>query len=280
MGKFYTAKYDRVFKAIFCDEDNKELMKEFLSRILERNVEDVTFLRSELEVRNTSERVKTVDVLVNVSGKYIHIEMNTSPTPYLHCWNFNYFTTLYNKKTTRGEEYDIYTLFLHLDFTYGMGNNGKIKEEYQVRSKEGTQYISNFKIIEYNMDKIMEFWYSGDEKEILKYKHLMMLDMDKQELEEISRGDAFMEKFQSKLSHLNEDETFQSYMTEEQDRIVCHNTDKRLAYNEGVNEGIEQGAKEKQLEIARVMLKEGDSFEKVARITNLSESELKELKKP
>ena len=34
--KFYTAKYDRVFKDIFCDEDNKELLREFLSRTLKR----------------------------------------------------------------------------------------------------------------------------------------------------------------------------------------------------------------------------------------------------
>lgn len=247
----------------------------FLSRFLERNVEDIPFLRSELEVRNIDERVKIVDVLAIVDGEYIHIEMNTSTKPYLHCRNFNYFTALYNKKTTRGEEYDLHTLFLYLDFTYGMGNNVKIKEEYQVMSTNRILYISNFKIIEYNMEKIMEFWYSGDEKEILKYKHLMMLDLDYNGLKEISSGDEFMEKFQSRLSHLNEDETFQSYMTEEQDRIVCHNTEKRLAYDQGVNEGIKQGEKEKQFEMAKVLLLEGDSLDKISRVTNMKVSELK-----
>lgn len=33
--KFYTTKYDRVFKTIFCDEDNTYLMKTlFVKRIL------------------------------------------------------------------------------------------------------------------------------------------------------------------------------------------------------------------------------------------------------
>ena len=31
--KFYTAKYDRVFKTIFCNEDNTILLKGLLSRI-------------------------------------------------------------------------------------------------------------------------------------------------------------------------------------------------------------------------------------------------------
>ena len=62
--KFYTAKYDRVFKTVLCDEDNPHLLQEFLSRILKKKVEIVEFLKNELPVRNVSERVKTVDVLV------------------------------------------------------------------------------------------------------------------------------------------------------------------------------------------------------------------------
>ena len=34
--KFYTAKYDRVFKTIFCNEDDPTLLKELLERILKR----------------------------------------------------------------------------------------------------------------------------------------------------------------------------------------------------------------------------------------------------
>ena len=36
--KFYTGKYDRVFKTILFDEDNAELTKEFLSRMLKTKV--------------------------------------------------------------------------------------------------------------------------------------------------------------------------------------------------------------------------------------------------
>ena len=34
--KFYTAKYDRVFKTIFCNEDDPTLLKELLERILKQ----------------------------------------------------------------------------------------------------------------------------------------------------------------------------------------------------------------------------------------------------
>lgn len=44
---FYTSKYDIVFKSVFLDEDNPYLLKEFLSRLLKRNVESIKFLKTE-----------------------------------------------------------------------------------------------------------------------------------------------------------------------------------------------------------------------------------------
>ena len=96
--KFYTAKYDRVFKTVLCDEDNPYLLQEFLSRVLKKKVEIVEFLKNELPVRNVLERVKTVDVLVKADGEYIHIEVNIGTPKYLHIRNFVFFSTIYSKK--------------------------------------------------------------------------------------------------------------------------------------------------------------------------------------
>ena len=75
-NKFYTAKFDRVFKTIFCDEDNSNLLKELLERIFKKKIELIEFLRSELPVVNTIDRSKTVDVLLKVDNEYLHIELN------------------------------------------------------------------------------------------------------------------------------------------------------------------------------------------------------------
>lgn len=147
-NKFYTAKYDRVFKTVLCDEDDKELLQEFLSRILERKVEIIEFLRNELSVNTTVERVKTVDVLVKVDGEYIHIELNGTSPNYLHVRNFIFFSTLFSKKTQRGEEYDLVTKFIHIDLTYGMVSNKDVIK-YYVQSDDKEKYLDNIEIIEY-----------------------------------------------------------------------------------------------------------------------------------
>ena len=38
-NKFYTAKFDCVFKTIFCDEDNPSLLKKLLERIFKKKID-------------------------------------------------------------------------------------------------------------------------------------------------------------------------------------------------------------------------------------------------
>ena len=56
-----------------------------------------------------------------------------------------------------------------------------------------------------------------------------------------------MKEYEDKLVELNERETFQSYMTIEEDQKVNYNTDMMLARNKGIEEGklagIEEGQK-------------------------------------
>lgn len=215
--KFYTGKYDIVFKMVLCSEENKYLLQEFLSRILNKKVEVIKYLRNELPISNVNNKLRNVDLLVKADEEYIHIELNNGIGKYLHVRNYGYFTTIYNSHVKRGESYDVDTKFIHLDFTYGI----KDKEDYRiykVQDKEEKKYVENFEIIEYNMDKIMKYWYDEDRKKIEKYKHLIMLDLKDKELEKIAKGDKFMKEYENKLNKLNEEEEFQSWMSYEEDQ--------------------------------------------------------------
>lgn len=267
-NKFYTAKYDRVFKTVLCDEDDKELLQEFLSRLLKRKVEIIEFLRNELPISTTEEKVKTVDVLVKVDGEYTHIELNGTSPKYLHIRNYIYFSTLYTKKVQRGEEYDLTTKFIHIDLTYGMDSDKDVIK-YYVQSNDNEKYLENIEIIEYNMDKIMKYWYNKNIQKVNQYKHLIMLDLETNGLKELSKGDDFVEKFEDKITKLNETETFQSAMTYEQDQKLILNTEKRISYNEGMEE--------RSIEIAKSMLKDKVDIEIISKYTGLSKEEINNL---
>lgn len=148
-----------------------------------------------------------------------------------------------------------------------MGCKKEVKQEYFVQSMDGELYIDNFEIIEYNLDKIMSFWYSKDEENIQKYKHFIMLDLEKDELRALTKGEnGFMENYEKSLNELNDDEYFQTDITREEDMIMCFNTEKELAYQKGVEE--------RNQEIVSNMLKENMNLELIHNITKLSMDEI------
>ena len=103
-----------------------------------------------------------IDALVKVDNQYIHIELNSQNQAYLRNRNFSFFTGIYSKKTKAGEDYINLEDFIHIDLTYGLSQNLREREVYYMMNERKEKYVENFKIIEYNMDKIMKFWYSLD----------------------------------------------------------------------------------------------------------------------
>ena len=102
------------------------------------------------------------------------------------------------------------------------------------------------------MDKITDYWYNLDMEKVKEYKHLIMLDLEKDDLDKISNGDDFVEAYEDKVTDLNNQETFRSFMSYEEDQELIQNTEKAMAYEDGISHGIEQ----EKLEIAKNMLKE------------------------
>ena len=127
--KFYTARNDKVFKAVMCDEDDLSLLKGFLEHILEVNIHEILLLGTEQKVRYKKERKKIIDALVKVDHKYIHIELNSQNHTYLRNRNFVFFTEIYSKKTKISEDYVRLEDFIHIDLTYGLGKELRIREE-------------------------------------------------------------------------------------------------------------------------------------------------------
>ena len=115
---FYTARNDKVFKTIMADEDNKEMLIKFLERILNKKIEELTYLKNELTINYPLERRKTVDVLVKTGDLYIHLELNNGYSDYLNMRNFCYFTNIYSKKTKAGRNYNLKEIFIQIKFTY------------------------------------------------------------------------------------------------------------------------------------------------------------------
>lgn len=278
MRKFYKGKVDRVFKSIFANEDDPSLLQEFLSRLLDKKIEIIHFLKNEQPIVSVNDKTKSVDLLVKIDNEYTHLEVNTSSNLLIRTRNFNYFTNIYSRKTTRGQIYDFKTKFLHIDLNYNMPINSDFKYSYFIQTLNGDKYIDNFKIMVFNMDKYMKYWYTNDSENIDKYKHLIMLDLEESDLKKLSIGDDFVKEFEDKITNLNNQETFQSFMSYEDDQRLLNNSYKAMAYEEGMEKGTKIGIKQNKIETAKNMLELDIEIDKIIKVTGLSLSEINDLK--
>ena len=276
--KFYTCKNDSAFKEIFGNIKNKKLLIWLLERILQVRIDELTYLNVERNNNDLVTKRKRLDILVETNVGRINIEMNATNKEYLHPRNFCYLSNIYNKNTSISEDYNEDTLTIQINFTYGIKDDNKILRIYKVQDDEQKCYIKNFEIYEYNMDIIMNFWYSLDIEKVTKYSHLIMLDLEKNSLKELVKYDGKVDEYMEKITKLNTDANFWEVFTPEEDERYIRNTIKRESEKKGEKIGTLKGERKKSREIAKNMLAKNLDLNLIMDVTNLSKNEIMKLK--
>ena len=268
--KFYTCKNDSAFKEIFGNIKNKKLLIWLLERILQVSINKLTYLNVERNNNDLVTKRKRLDILVETNVGRINIEMNATNKEYLHPRNFCYLSNIYNKNTSISEDYNEDTLTIQINFTYGIKDDNKILRIYKVQDDEQKCYIKNFEIYEYNMDIIMNFWYSLDIEKVTEYSHLIMLDLEKNSLKELVKYDGKVDEYMEKITKLNTDANFWEVFTPEEDERYIRNTIKR--------ESEKKGKKIEKITIAKNMLAKNLDLNLIMDVTNLSKNEILKIK--
>ena len=287
--KYYTCKYDRPFKEIFLKEKNKDMLKALLELVLNIKINEIEVKPNERNTGNLKVRRKTYDALLETDKGKIEIEVNATSEKYLYPRNTAYICDLYSHHTLVSEEYNEEVMIMQLNFTYGLGNKKEMMSNYKLRNNEGKEFVKNFQIIEINMDYYLNLWYHNVGKNnslIEKNKLLIMLGLDKKELEKLSKDYKEVNKYMEELDKLNHSPEFREYMTYEEDQRKIFNTKVReeteksleKVKKEGLQQGIVTGAKQKSIEIAKEMLQDGYSIDEISKLTKLSLDDINNIK--
>lgn len=269
--KFFTAKNDNVFKAIFCNENNTFLLKTLIERCLKIKIEIIEIHAPEKIKENIYAKGQILDVLVKVDNRLINIEVNSGFYDGVHRRNFGYAGSKYSEEVKIGENYLDMNEVIQINFTWGLPRKYSILGEYLlVDKKTGIKFVDNFSIFEYNMDKIRELWYSGDKE----YEFLAILDFNKEELKKIGKGDEYMSEFKKKIESLNDNREYKEFLTAEEDMKKTNNTFKEI----GRREGFEDGKVLEKIEIAKKLFKENIDEQIISKVTGLSMEKIRDLK--
>ena len=282
METFYTCKNDRSFKEVFLNPNNSDLLKVLLEFILKIKIDKLEIKKTELLSGNVNIKDKRVDAIVHTGNKKIEIEINSQNKDYLHTRSTAYICNIYQSNASVGDTYNEDTDIVQVNLTWGLGKNNEEMKIYKIMNEKGELYVKNFIIYEINMDYYDKIWYSKNEEEIKKNQYMIMLDLDKKELENMPK-DKIVDKYITNVTIVNDDPEFQKYMSEEEDKKKIQNSLLSEAKEEGIEQGytsgINDGISKEKVSIAKNMLNKNMSMEDISDITGLSIEEINKLRK-
>ena len=286
MEAFYTCRNDRAFKEVFLNPNNSDLLKALLEFILKIKIDKLEIKKTELLSGNVNIKDKRVDAIVHTGNKKIEIEINSQNKDYLHTRSTAYICNIYQSNASVGDTYNEDTDIIQVNLTWGLGRNNDEMKIYKIMNEKGELYVKNLIIYEINMDYYDKIWYSKNEDEIKKNLYMIMLDLDKKELENMPK-DKIVDKYITNVTIVNDDPEFQKYMSEEEDKRKIQNSLLSEAkeegisqgYTSGINDGISKGENKKSIEIAKNMLKKNMPIENISDITGLSIEKINKLTK-
>lgn len=270
---WYSGKYDRAFKEVMLKEENHDILKLILEKIINIKIEEMQILNSERLKDNLHIKGQRLDIILKTNIGKINVEVNANNKEYVHYRNLAYLCDIYTHDILVGKEYDGNMKYIQVNLSYELGKkNGKINK-YMVKNEKGKIYADNFIIYEVNMDYYMDLWYNEKEKEVEENIIIVMIGLEQKELKRLSEKDAVVKRYMKELDRVNEEPEFREYMSYEEDQRKITNS----LISEGIKEGMEKGKQETSIKIATKLLEKGTTIEEVMDITGLSKEEIEQI---
>ena len=287
--KWYSGKYDRVFKEVMLNENNRDILKMLLEKILDIDIYDIELLNVESIIGNIHVKGKRLDLNLKTNIGKINVEVNSTNKDYVHSKNFSYLADLYSHDIQVGEVYNYHTKYIQINLSYELSKKIKPISIYKVMDEDKNTYVDNFIIYDVNMEYYKELWYTKDIKKVKDNILLVMLGLDKKDLIELSKTDKVVSKYMEEVERVNENPEFREYISYEEEQRKIRNEFKREGYEsgfedginkgieQGIEKGIEKGAEQKEISIVKNLLASGMEVEKISRITEIPEDKIREM---
>ena len=310
-GKVIPANFDPVFKIVMLDCPNylAFLVSSFTNIPKESIKGRIRVQNSEHKLSNAKERKKTSDLIIRVDKMLANFEMNNRYFDGLFIRNEAYLGKIEGESLNVSEDYSSMNSFLQVNFnnfSYFKVKSPILKFYY---ADMKNRIIETGKVKKYHISlpKLKKKYYNGDKLTKLE-KALLILSIDKiKDLDEISKGDDDLMEAAKRIKEATFDiNTIGLYDAEERRR---QEDAMYLAYREkiatrrgyrngrkagvehgysqgfsqgiiqGISQGISQGVEQERNSIINAMLCKGLSYDTIAEITNISNQDIKRMRK-
>ena len=290
LNKFLDPKNDFLFRRLFGEERHKDLLIYFINSVLHLEgrhaVQDVTYLKTIQDPDVAAKKQSIVDVLCkDENGVQFIIEMQVARTAGFEKRAQYYASKAYIHQMNVGDIYkDLKeVIFIALsDFIMFPKKLDWKSSHVTLDKKTYEQDLKDFSFTFIELpkfNKAIEHLETVEEKWVYFFKHGHT--STDEELERFIGSDVILKKALDVTTQysMTEEEwnTYQQSLKHELDNKAAEQLKLMEAEEKGIEKGIEKGKADGMKAVAISMIKEGDSLEKISRITGLSEGEISAL---
>ena len=234
---------------------------------------NATYVSKELSITNKNNKVYNTDIVVEIENNVLNIEMNNSYYRGLFYKNNSYLNKIRSEAYESGDDYlDIEAVIqINIDnFTHYKGN--KLIYKFEMREQE-TGELECEKLESYHID--LEYLKNNCYNESNELEQLLQLFIieDEDKLDKLRRNKN-MKKAINELEKISSDERILGLYDAEKVARKTLNTQLKSAKLDG----IEEGEKSKQIEIAKNLLKMNLTVQEISEATGLKVEEIEKLK--
>ena len=261
-----------------------------LSEVLDEKVGKIKYLNVELSVNRFLEKGRRLDLYLEDEQSFINIEVTNNYNITIVNRNVGNMAKLYTDTVSVGDDYDEYKEVKIINLI-GNQKDEKIKRKYYLQDKTGKILTKKLIYSEIYIQNLVDLWYNKDEKQIKKYKHLIMLGLNLKELKEFNYkyGDEIVDKYTKDFSKLLDNMVFEPLFDKEEDERRIRNSYRKQALKEGekkgiskgmkqgLKQGLKQGTNQRNIEIAKNLLQNNIPVEIIVSSTGLTKEEIEKL---
>jgi predicted transposase/invertase (TIGR01784 family) len=270
---------DTTFKYLYKNKETRCWFNKIIKDKFNLDLDNYTLVDNEL---NTGNKIKDyrLDLNLKKDNNIVIIEMNNSYYQFLEAKNYQYLYRIAGKQFMEGENYQNNKTKLVLFNNFKNHENEGLKTANFIFMDPDTKLkIEDIESFEIYLPNFKEVCYDSNEVDI----SLSLFSCNSYEEMKEKTNNPLDLKVIKELERLAMDEKFLFEYDEEIVRKKTENSIRKESYQNGVddgfNQGIEQGSKQKQFEIAKVMLKDKLDLEIISKYTGLTKEEINNLEK-
>ena len=270
-----TGTSDTMFKAIMYT--HKDILKAIMELCIGKKLDSITIMNNDMPVRTFLEMRKSLDVYTESINTLFDVEVTNDYNESIKNRNLAFGFNIYNQGVSRGGKYDDYKPTTIINLISGKKNKPYGLYESYLKDQYGSVTTKMLLFSEFYIDYYVDKYYNkNDEENIIKYKYLIMLGLNKEELIKFNEryGDRIVNEYTKSFVDILKEKPFEELFDRETDEMMIRNSYRSEGFKDGEKHGekrgIKIGADNAKLDLAKKLKNEKVDLNLISRTTGLS----------